>query len=703
MRRAEVVALHFDGNEDISDGELRAVIRTRGTRCASLLLAPFCAVSNWGFVHRRAYLDTLEVAADELRLRTYYQLRGYFESEIGRVVRTDGLKARVWFTVTEGRPALVDSLIVNGLPESVRQETGATPVGMGPGDPFDRIRLQAGKDSLVQLLRERGYVEALILEDTRRTVGGGAIVRLDVRPGTRFRLGDIRVTGAGALGEGVIRDLVPLRPGQYYSQEAEEEGQRNLFALDAIRFASIRRERSPPEAVAAADSTVDLVVQITPAQTRTARGGVGWSTDACFQTEVRLAHRNLFGGARRFELTGRFKNIFARQLNGVFPCSGVGSDSNFWRLNFLLQAEILLPVLFSSRNSFRANFFFERETIPDVFIREGQGAEFGVTHRLGRRMTATLSYAPEFTGFDRRSADIFFCVNFGFCAPADIEVVTQARWLAPVTLGWVYNQTDDPLQPTSGFYLAAETEAADAVTGSSYGYLRGAVQGAAFAELEPGLVAGLRVRAGVAEPTRVRLAGGPRSDESSPPRSSDLIHPSKRFFAGGSQSVRGFGQNLLGPRVLVASQAEDCPLDPIPACVKRLAAEDPGAFDQRPNGGDASIELSIELRRRLSSRLGLVLFMDAGTVSEDISNMRPLVWTPGAGLRFVTPVGSVRLDVGYNPSAAVSLPVIVSADDGTLAELADPVLYDPFRFDDPSRWLEIWRRLQVHISIGEAF
>ena len=80
------------------------------------------------------------------------------------------------------------------------------------------------------------------------------------------------------------------------------------------------------------------------------------------------------------------------------------------------------------------------------------------------------------------------------------------------------------------------------------------------------------------------------------------VHPSKRFFAGGSQSVRGFGQNLLGPRVLVADQEEDCPTEVLQDCVERLSREKPGAFAERPRGGNAGLELSVELRQRLSGR-----------------------------------------------------------------------------------------------------
>lgn len=697
VRSPEVTVLSFQGNEAFSDSELEAVIQTRETKCATFVLSWLCAISDLGFAHRRAYLDTLAVSADALRLRTYYTLRGYFQASVSDIVRREPDRARVYFTIEEGQPTPIESLEIRGLPPTISAEEADRLIGPGTGDRFDQLLLEAGKDSLVRAMREQGHIEALILQDAQRDLGGPARITLDVSPGPRFRVGEVRIDGADAIGEGVVRDLMTIGPGQYFRPSRVEDSQRNLFGLEAVRFASITTTRQTDDGAAVADSIVDLRVQITPAATRAARGGLGWSTVECFQTEARLTNRNFFGGAKRLEVSARLTNIFSQQLGGSFPCADVGTDPDFRTLNFSLRTELAVPVFFSGRNSFRATVFGERETVPDVFIREGVGAQFAVTRRLRRDMTATLSYLPEFTGFDEQSADIFFCVNFGFCAPEDIVTVTQSRWLAPINASWLYNRTIGTIQPTGGYYLTAELENAGPLTGSEYDYFRTTIQGANFKALESDLVLGMRLRAGFVEPTR-----GPLSviDGS---REAEIIHPSKRFFAGGSQSVRGFGQNLLGPRVLVADQLEDCPDEFLEPCVARLAAEDPGAFQQRPIGGNASVELSFELRQTLTPIWAFVLFVDAGGVYEDIGKLKLPVWTPGFGIRYNTPIGPLRLDVGYDPSGPAELPVVVSLENGSLVELRDPVVFNPFTFDDPSLLKELWRRFQIHISIGEAF
>lgn len=696
IREPEVRSLRFIGNESFSDRDLRAVIQSRSTGCVSFLLNPVCLLTDWGFAHRRGYLDSLDVAGDELRLRSFYTLRGFFDAAVQSDISTIGQDARVEFTVTEGEPTPIDSFVIRGLPDVIDVNSAQEMIGVEVGERFDQLRLEARIDSLVQAMHELGFIEALVLQDARRQVGGSAQVELDVIPGRRFKVGDIHMEGHETIGEGVVRDLLRLRTGDFYSQSREEESQRNLFSLDAVRFASIARQR-PSENGVMSDSIVDLLVQITPAGNRAARGGFGWSTDECLQTEARLTHRNLFGGARRLEITARLKNIFAQQLGGSFPCSGVGTNPDFRTLNFLLQAELLVPVFFSGRNSFRASLFGERETVPDVFIREGIGAALAVSRRLGSGMTATLAYQPAFTGFDEQSADIFFCVNFGFCTPEDIATVTQARWLAPLSLDWIFNKTNDPLRPSRGFYITTEIETAGSLTGSEYRYVRAGLQGAVFQQLEPGLVFGARARAGVVEPTSTPLF------PTDPTKGEDVIHPSKRFFAGGSQSVRGFGQNLLGPRVLVLNQIEDCSGQVLEVCAGNLAANDPSRFEQRPSGGNAFFEVNLEFRQTLDQRWGLVFFVDAGNVWDDLSKIRAPIWTPGAGIRFISPIGPIRLDLGYNPTGTMNLPVIISLENGTLVQLDQPVSFDPFEFDNPSSFRKILRRFQLHISIGEAF
>ncbi|MFQ5678517.1 MAG: outer membrane protein assembly factor [Gemmatimonadota bacterium] len=691
----EVVSLSFEGNRAFSSSELAGAIATERTRCKSLLfkILPFCPLTNWGFAQNRAFLDEEELPADLLRLRVFYRQRGYRAVEVDTAItRLDG-EVRVAFLIREGEPVRVDSLRIVGVEGVLELGPLRKEFPLEPGEPFDRIRLDLGKQLIRDRLQARGHISAVVLEDTYIPPGQGARITLDVQPGPAVRIGAIRILGADAVNRRVIRKFLSFEEGEYFDQEKILDSQRNLYGLEALRFANIARAAQP----STGDTTVDVLVQVTEAPTRTVRAGLGMSTTECAQTEARFTHRNFLGGARRLVLSARLSNLLADELDERFPCTDVGRGEVFQELDFRLRAELEQPYFFSPRNSFRAAVFQERETFPDIFVRNSSGAELAFTRRVQYRLPVTLSYRIEFTGFAEESADIFFCVSFAFCQPQDIDVLIERRLLSPLTLSWRYDRTNLPFSPTAGYYANAQLERADRFTGSDYQYIRFAVEAAAFEDFSTGWIAAARVRTGFVEPT-----GGLAFDRD-PGRAGRIIHPRKRFFAGGPQSVRGFGQNLLGPRVLVVDSVGQCPATPLPDCARALARDDPGAFDERPVGGNAALEASLELRRQLGGPWGMVAFLDFGQVGGSLRKLKAPILTPGAGIRYRSPVGPLRLDVGYNPSGAVMLPVVAELPNGEIKELEAPVRFDPFTFDAPSRFREVLRRLQFQLSIGEAF
>lgn len=699
----EVVDLDFEGNAAFTDDELARAVVTGTTSCASLVLQPFCLLTNWGFAHDRSYLNEADLPADALRLRVFYRRRGFRGVTVDTAVeRTDG-NARVAFLIEEGEPTRVGSLEVEGLdgaesPEEVRRR-----FPLRPGDRLDLVELERGKGWIVEWFEDRGYPEATVLTEYFIPAGERtADLTLDVQPGSRMRIGEIRVEGAEGLA-GVVRKVLTFESGEWYRRSAILESQRALFQLGALRFADI--ETLPG---ARSDTLADVVVSVTPAQERTVRAGVGATTVECARTEAQFLHRNFPGGSRRLRLTGRLSNIFARDLGGSFPCTAVGEDDVFRDLNFSLRADYQIPYLLSSRNDLEAALFLERETVPDIFVRNSRGGELSVTRRLRPRMSLTLGWRPELTGFDERSADIFFCVNFGFCQPEDISVLTRAQWLSPVSLSWSYDRTNAAFSPTSGYYVDVNLEGADGLTGSSYEYLRADLNAADFERIAGDLVLAARFRTGLVE----TIGDQPFEDLGT---QQSVIHPRKRFFAGGAQSVRGVGQNLLGPTVLVM-EAIDCPDLPgdgtspdratLIGCARDVAAGDTDPedfFDERPVGGDAAFEASLELRAGISDDWSLVSFVDVGQVWVDIGDLEPPEVTPGLGVRFASPVGPLRLDVGYDPRGARRVPVVAELRNGEILELEESVTFDPVTFDDAGSTSAFLRRLRFHLSIGEAF
>jgi outer membrane protein assembly factor BamA len=191
-----------------------------------------------------------------------------------------------------------------------------------------------------------------------------------------------------------------------------------------------------------------------------------------------------------------------------------------------------------------------------------------------------------------------------------------------------------------------------------------------------------------------------------------VLHPRKRFYAGGSHSVRGFGENQLGPRVLTIPIGVLQRNDSLnAACTSGTDVTQcnpngglkPRDFEPRPLGGNFVVEGSVEARYPVWRELFGAVFVDAGMVSQRTNPSLPkrkTAVTPGFGFRYRSPVGPIRADIGFNPGTTESLPVVTESTvngQKTLVTLQQRRLYSP------ARGGSILNRVVLHLSIGEAF
>jgi len=176
------------------------------------------------------------------------------------------------------------------------------------------------------------------------------------------------------------------------------------------------------------------------------------------------------------------------------------------------------------------------------------------------------------------------------------------------------------------------------------------------------------------------------------------VPPAERFYGGGATTVRGFDQNTMGPVVRVLDRRQRSPSDTLRSDTLRVA----------PVGGNQILLANAELRFPLpilAGRLRGALFVDAGQVAQRDTNetfpLRDFRVTPGVGIRVVTPIGPVRLDVAYNgyaPQRGKLYLVELDAQSqptGNLTELSPdfaPPAPDTF-----------WKRLKIHFAVGQAF
>jgi outer membrane protein assembly factor BamA len=192
-----------------------------------------------------------------------------------------------------------------------------------------------------------------------------------------------------------------------------------------------------------------------------------------------------------------------------------------------------------------------------------------------------------------------------------------------------------------------------------------------------------------------------------------IIHPRKRFYAGGSQSVRGYGENQLGPRVLTVDPDTlikyGCTEASIANATCNPAAVPSQDFAPQPTGGTSLIEGNIEFRFPIWKQLGGAVFVDGAFVGEGALSQVTKgtgALTPGFGVRYESPVGPIRVDLGIRPGLIENLRVITDVPQGNgtarLVELDTLKTYNPLE-GSGSGFRRLLSRLALHLSIGQAF
>ena len=705
-----VVGLGFQGVASVDESALREVLATEATRCRSVLYKPLCWVTNSHLFEARHRLDRDEVERDELRIRVFYFRRGWRDAQARSEITPDGAGVRVTFIVEEREPTRIDTLVVESA-GGVLDEREIRRHGLpAEGEPLDLVELDSARVRLRSVLWDRGYGDAEI-HDSAHVADAANTAMLEVRvtPGARTTVESVRVEGNEGVSEQTIRRLLGLREGQLYRRSDVLAAQRRLYRSELFRQALIV---VPEEA----DSAKPILVTVREAPFRAVRTGVGFTTVEFGQVEAGLTVYDWLGGARRLDLDGGVGNLMAPQLYGrsLFGSAaptGVGSDVEdaFLDPTWRVSAQVTQPWLFSPRNSLGLRGFAHRRSVPGIVVDRGWGAEASMTHLLDDQSPVSLTYRFERTRID--AGQVYFCANFGVCRPETTDALASQHRLSPVALTARFDRADDPLAPTRGYTAQLDVEHASRVTASDFAYNRATGELAWYRPVG-GFTLAARIRGGLAR----ALSG---TDRRFPPGEGDasLMHPRKRLFAGGARSVRGFSENQLGPRVLVVDPERlTAPEDSTaPACTTAAIEDgscDPGflpsdAFAPRPLGGNSLVEGSIELRFPLTDALVGAVFLDAGRVGaapESPATSRTAA-TPGFGIRYRSPVGPIRIDLGIRPGGAEDLAVITqvgSGRDARLVQLAATKRYDPLG-DSGGFIRKVFSRLRLHLAVGEAF
>ncbi len=530
------------------------------------------------------------VTLDRRRIRTYYVRRGFLAVTVGDEVVASGNRADVVFTIEEGRRARLARVEITGAPNDVAPSALREAIAIADGATFDYDTYERSQPRMLEVMQEHGYararVQGLVIADVERSQ---AVIRFDVEPGPPAVFGEVTISGVPAGLEQAVAARVELTAGARYSPRAIERTRVALYELGRFSLVRIDPDRDEGEVV-----KVEVTVVEAPRHEVRLGGGLG-ADPVSFEVRGRAA----YGVAAwpwpltttRTEL--RPALVYLRDDGDIAP-----------RVDAILSIDRLDLLWPRYGGTAEASFSY---TAVEAYTSYGPRLRLTArTPTYGRIVQATIGW------------------QLGLIAYRDLSPVLDDPTIDRLGIGpevterlgtyegsVVVDLRDDRVAPRRGGYLEVRTELGTVAAGGAKSYVRVAPEVRGYASAGPVVLAG-RARVGAL------IGDAPTT---------------RRFFAGGANSQRGFPERQLAPFAEMTIA---------------------GVREQVPYGGTASAELSAELRFPLPAvpylpPLATAAFLDGGDVAEAWGGLAvdDLHWATGLGLRVPTPIGAVRLDVGY--------------------------------------------------------
>lgn len=556
-RQWRVEKINLSGNKLITEDELRVELLTKER--------PWYQI--WGV---RPEFDPVTFESDLERLRRYYEAHGYYDVAVEHdlVADEDTTRVTVEIRIKETLPviiAAIDVAVIGDLAPSARPALPDT-LPVKTGDVFRESTYQQAEQQLREVFSRAGFA---YVESTRKAevnIDEGRVrIGYTITPGPSTVFGNTEIRGTDRVDDSLIERELAYRAGERFSSEKIAVTRAKILGLDL--FSSVR---IGPKPTTGNPPVVPMAVEVMEKPYREIKLGVGYSTEEEFRAQVEWRHLNWFGGGRQVSVQGKYSSVAA---------SGA--------------AELTQPHFLTPQTKAVLNLKYEQqkeETYNRNFSRSAP--------RIDHQFTPALS---GFIGFRVEYDNLFDIAAATERALGDLR---KQGWLSGPAMGVVWNTADSPFEPKKGAILSLMLEQAGVIWGGAYRFFKISGEAKRYYELGWDTVFAARLKLGLGDAIGAK----------------DRFPLFERFYAGGENSVRGYGRRRLGP----LSDSND------------------------PLGGLSLLEGAIELRRPIWRDFGGAVFLDFGQVALRPFDVRiaNLNFSSGFGVSYKSPVGPVRLDVG---------------------------------------------------------
>jgi outer membrane protein assembly complex protein YaeT len=596
-----VKSIKFNGVNAVDASRLRNALATRQS-----------AKLPWG---RKYYFDRSRFDADLKRVEAFYADRGYPNARVtGFDVQLNDKQDAVEITVTvdEGDPVTVADVELIGF-EVIPQDhlqTMRNRLPLKVGQPRDRQNVVVAHEMAINELRDHGFPYAKV--NTAERGDKETVVTFTAEPGTLAHFGPVEIVGNRSVSNRVIERQLTFKAGDLYRRSVVQDSQRRLYAMELFQFVNI--EPVEPE-----KQEPDVRTRITLAEGKHQRVnlGVGYGTEEKARIDTSYHHVNFLGGARTAGIRGRYSTL----------------DRG-------LRLEFNQPYLFTPHFSLGAEGQRWRTFTP-AYESDLTGAKVTLTHRSSRYTSWSTSFINErndstISQSVRDDPELFARLRNDLIALGlDPETGSQDGTLNAFAFDFQRSTADNLLNARRGYQIAGHVELAPEYFPGQYHYNAFTADARHYLPFGERLSLASRVQIGSIDALNEEPGNVPFA---------------KKFFLGGSSSIRGWGRYEVSPL----------------------------GTSGLPIGGNSLFAFTSELRAVVRGSLGGVLFLDGGNVWTDEWHVDPseLKYAVGVGLRYQTAVGPIRFDFGHQ----------LNPVDGLVVNGTPEVRH--------------WR---IHFSIGQAF
>lgn len=518
--------------------------------------------------------------SDEALLQRLLFSEGWYGALVESAIDDDPESgATVRFNVTPGERFRWREITLDLYPDAPLSLTEG--FALKVGEPIRAIEVDLAEGELLIKMRREGYPFAaigardVVLDEETPT--GTYLLTADVGP--RGRFGQVRMSGYQPFSEEHAQRIARFKPGDLYDVDMVDDLRQALIQTQlfgGVTAMTVDTGERLPDGTA----ITDVRVQGNRGPLRQMGGQVGYATGEGFRAEALWRHRQLIkpeGAFTARAVAGTREQRLAAEL----------------AMNNFGQRDRTLAGMFDIANVNRPAFQARTATIAASLARLS-------TPIWQKRWV--WSAGVELVASDERDRSV------------RLDPPRETYLIAALPLMIGYDASDDLLDPTTGFRLSLRASPEFSRQGGvSHTYVKLLADTSAYQSVSDSLVLAGRARVG-------SILGAQRIN----------IAPTRRLYAGGGGSVRGFDYQDIGP----------------------LGADD------RPLGGRGLAEASFEARYRFGD-FGVVGFVDAGTLTESSTpTLKDVHVGAGVGVRYYTSFGPIRVDVARAINNRQRAPVI---------------------------------------------